>query len=146
MINPFKAVNWNPGPAERRRFAASLIVGFPCLALVFLLIHRLTSGTWTWQPSLWLGGVGLSIGVLLRALPGIARPFYLAWHFIACCVGMVVSNVLLGLVFYVVVTGIGLALRACGRQPVRKRFDKAASSYWIEAERVSDMRRYYRQF
>ena len=32
MVNPFKEVNWNPGPRERRKFALSLIIGFPCIA------------------------------------------------------------------------------------------------------------------
>ena len=38
MVNPFKEVNWNPGPQERRKFALSLVIGFPCIAVVLLVL------------------------------------------------------------------------------------------------------------
>ncbi len=37
MLNPFKEVNWHPDLATRRTFARSLVIGFPCLAVVLVL-------------------------------------------------------------------------------------------------------------
>jgi hypothetical protein len=146
MVNPFKEVNWNPGIPERRKFALSLIIGFPCIAVVLLVFGLLRGKGGNFPLAAAIGGGGLAMGLLLRGLPQIARPFYVAWYFVACCIGIVVGNVALGIVFYVLVTGIGLLMRALGRRPVCKTFDKRASTYWQDAEQVDDPNRYYRQF
>jgi len=44
MINPFKEINWKPGESELRKFAWSLIIGFPCLALVFFIAKWAKAG------------------------------------------------------------------------------------------------------
>jgi hypothetical protein len=146
MINPFKEVNWNPSPPERRKFALSLIIGFPCIAVVLLLVGWLRSKGWNLPLAAIVGGGGLAVGLVLLTLPQIARPFYVLWYFVACCMGLLVGNLALAIVFFVLVTGIGLLMRAFGRRPVRKTFDKRAATYWQDAEQVDDPNRYYRQF
>ncbi len=146
MVNPFKEVNWSPGPQERRKFALSLIIGFPCIAVVLLVLGWLRGRGWNLSLAAIVGGGGLLVGLLLLALPQIARPFYVAWYFIACCIGTVVGNLALAIVFFVLMTGLGLLMRALGRRSVRKTFDKRAATYWQDAEQVDDPNRYYRQF
>ena len=46
----------------------------------------------------------------------------------------VVNPIAMGLVFYTTVVPIGLALRACGKDPLRLRRDPQAASYWIARE------------
>ena len=146
MVNPFKEVNWNPGPQERRKFALSLVIGFPWIAVVLLLLGWLRGKGWNLPLAAEVGGGGLAVGLLLLALPQIARPIYVGWYFVACCIGTVVGNLALGIVFFVLVTGLGLLMRALGRRPVRKTFDKRAATYWQDPEQVDDPNRYYRQF
>ena len=146
MLNPFKEVNWNPDTAARRTFAKCLVIGFPCVALVFLLAGWLAGKGWNVPFALKLGAIGAAAGALFYAVPAIARPFYVAWYALACCVGLVVGNVVLALVFYVLVTGIGLLKRLGGRQPIRKVPDRQAATYWIDAPPAPEPNRYYRQF
>lgn len=146
MMNPFKEVHWNPDLTERRKFARSLIIGFPCVAGLLILAAWLKTGHWKLEPALEIGGVGLAIGLLLLALPGIARPFYVIWYGIACAIGMVVGNILLAVVFYILITGVGLAMRAAGRCSIRKTVDKQAKTYWKDAKPATDPQSYYRQF
>lgn len=146
MVNPFKEVNWNPDLTERRTFAKSLMIGFPCVAIALLLIRRLASGEWHTELSLWIAGVGLLLGILFFLIPQIAKPFYLLWYCLACCIGIVLGNVLLGIVFYIVVTIIALIMKLLGRDPLRRKIDKQADSYWLEVEKTKDTTRYYRQF
>jgi hypothetical protein len=40
----------------------------------------------------------------------------------------------MGLVFYTTVTPIGLARRLLGKDPLRRRFDRDAVTYWIERD------------
>jgi hypothetical protein len=145
MLNPFKDVNWNPGRAEKRKFAVSLIIGFPAIAIFLSIVGRLTAHTW--KPFFfWLGIVGLTAGIVLWLLPIIARPFYAVWYFIACCMGFIMGNVLFSVFYFLVLTPLGLLMRMAGRDPLKKKFDRKTSTYWEDAEKVVDLNRYYRQF
>jgi len=146
MVNPFKEINWNPGPRERRKFALSLLIGFPCLAAMLLILGLLRGKGANFPFVAVVGGGGLGLGLLLLALPQFARPVYVPWYFVVCSIGLVVGNLALALVFFVLVTSLGWLMRAMGRRPVRKTFDKRAVTYWQDAEHVDDPNRYYRQF
>ena len=145
MVNPFKDTDWNPGIAARRSFAKSLVIGFPILALIFTLAGWVKTGSVPhWTP--WLAAIGAGAGIVFWLIPQIAKPFYLVWYFAACCIGIVVSNLLLSAFYYLVVTPTGLIMRALGRDPMRRRIDRAARSYWHDAEKSVDPKRYFRQF
>lgn len=147
MVNPFTEVNWQPGLAERRKFARSLVIGFPCVAVAVLLLGWARKGAWdaNLALALGLGGGGALAGAIFYVVPQIARPFYVAWYFLACCIGFVVGNLLLGGFFYLVITPFGLVKRLV-KPTFAKGFDKSASTYWREAAANDDPARYYKQF
>jgi thiol:disulfide interchange protein len=146
MFNPFSDVNWQPNMAERRRFGWSLVIGFPLLAIALLLVSRMGSGTWRVTPFLWLGGSGMAAGAVFVAIPSLARPFYLLWYFLSCCIGAVVGNTILTVFYLLILTPIGATMRAFGRRVVSKTFDKDIHSYWVDVEKADDVKDYYRQF
>jgi hypothetical protein len=146
MFNPFSEVNWRPSVAERRRFGLSLMIGFPALAAALLLATRFWSGTWHVTPYLWLGGCGLAAGALFAAIPHVVRPFYVLWYFLACCIGAVVGNAILSAFYFLIITPVGAAMRACGRRTVSRSFDRSKQSYWVEVEKVDEVKDYYRQY
>jgi hypothetical protein len=93
----------------------------------------------------------LAPGVLLIAfgaiLPRALKYVYIAWMSVAVVLGFIVSNVLLTLFFFVVITPIGLIARACGKDFLRLKLDRAASTYWISrAQSSKDASSYDRQF
>lgn len=145
MLNPFQDTDWNPGLAARRRFARSLVIGFPVIAALTAISGWVKAHAfpgWT----LWLGGGGASLGALLWLAPQIAKPFYLAWHFFACCIGIIVSNALLAAAYYFVFTPAGLLLRLLGRDALGRRRDPLAKTYWRKAGPAPDPARYYRHY
>jgi len=145
MVNPFKDTNWNPDRTARRSFAKSLMIGFPTLAVIFSLIGWLTKGALpSWTP--WLAGVGAGLGAALWLAPQVAKPFYLAWYFAACCMGIVISNLLLVAFYYLVITPVGLIMRAIGRDPMKRQWEREATTYWQDAEKDIAPERYFRQF
>jgi len=145
MINPFAEVNWNPDARARKKFAVSLIIGFPAIATLFSAIVFLKNHSLN-HFFIWLGVIGLAAGIFFWLLPQIARPFYLVWYFIACCMGFVIGNLLFSLFFYLIFTPIGLLLRLRRDPGLTKGFDKSRKSYWRDAEKTVDLKRYYQQF
>ena len=74
--------------------------------------------------------VGVVVPALYYAIPPLRRPVYLGWLYAALPIGWVVSHVVVLVAFYLVVTPIGLIMRATGRDPMRRSFDPAAETYW----------------
>jgi hypothetical protein len=146
MVNPFKEVNWNPDLAQRRKFALSLLIGFPCLAALFLLAGFLRGRGWQWIIPAWIAAGGALTGLLLLTVPQIARPFYVAWYFVGCCIGILIGNLVLSVLFFTLFLALGLLMRGLGRRTIRKGFDPQSKSYWQDADPPGDPERYYRQF
>lgn len=93
---------------------------------------------------LWGGGVVLSL--VVWADPASARRIYVGWMLAAQPIGWTISHIVLALVFYVVITPIGLVMRALGRDPMQRRFDRQATTYWQPRRPVTDVKQYFRQF
>lgn len=145
MVNPFKDTNWNPDTAARRSFAKSLIIGFPIIAALFAASAWWKTHTVPGWP-IRLAIIGAGAGVIFWVIPQIAKPFYLVWYFAACCIGIVVSNLLIAAFFYLVLTPVGLIMRALGRDPMKRTLQRDSTSYWEIPEKVVDRERYFRQF
>jgi|GEM_PF-453890 len=75
-----------------------------------------------------------------------AVAMYRGWMAAARPIGWTISFVLLGAVFLVVVTPMGLVMRAAGRDPMERRFEPDRKSYWVERETGRSSRRYFRQY
>lgn len=76
---------------------------------------------------LWIAAVGLSIGYY--ACPAIQRPLYRAWIVALFPLAWLMSAIILGILYFGLVTPIALAGRLCGRDPLQLR--TARESYWI---------------
>ena len=51
-----------------------------------------------------------------------------------------------GVIYYIVLTPIGLFLRLTGYDPMQRRFDRAAKTYWTPREQEEKTKRYFQQF
>ena len=83
-----------------------------------------------------LGFIFLGIGAVIL-LAGLVWPkslalLYKAWMALALVLGFIMSHIILALVYYIVLTPIGLFMRILGKDPLTLRFDPKADSYWIK--------------
>jgi ABC-type uncharacterized transport system permease subunit len=60
--------------------------------------------------------------------------------------GAVMSAVILTLLFYLVITPLGLVMRLVGEDPMRRRFEPELPSYWIRRKSAGPARDYEKQF
>ena len=147
MINPFKEINWKPGTTELRKFSLSLIIGFPCIAIVFFLVTWWKNGALPGPDGfLMLGGIGAAVGLVCLIITPVARLLYPVWYFLAACIGIVVANLLFGLLFYALFAPMGLFMRLIGRDALNLKWKRSAASHWIDAPPAPPASQYFSQF
>jgi hypothetical protein len=70
-------------------------------------------------------------GVLAYIAPGVLAPLNRLWAKFGHLLHMVVSPVVLGILFYFCITPTGFLMRLAGKDPMKRKFEPAAKSYWI---------------
>ncbi len=93
-----------------------------------------------------LVGLSLLVAIVGFVKPRLTAPLYAAWMLAAFPIGWVMSYVMASLVYFLVVTPIGLCRRLFGRDPMGRKFDPDATTYWSETPETDDPKRYFRQF
>lgn len=134
MITP----EWRPEAKQLRQFALICPFGF---AAVGLVVWRSTGAVW---PAALLGALGVLACVVGLVQPERIRAVYIGLLAISVPIGWVVSGFLLRLVFFGVITPVGLLFRIVGRDALRLR-RPATDSYWLEHEPRDDAAGYFRQ-
>lgn len=133
-------INRNPSRRDLAWFGAVLLLFFVVIGGVAgRALHSDLARHVLW-------GAGSVLALVYYAAPPLRRPMFVGWMYAAYPIGFVVSHVLLGLVYFGVVTPIGLLMRAVGHDPMARHFDRSSPTYWIARERVLDVKRYFRQF
>lgn len=94
-----------------------------------------------------LSGIGGALLLLGLAAPAVLRPLYRVWMGLALVLGFVMTRVLLTLVFVFAVIPTGLLLRLFGKDPLDRRWQPDAPSYWIPKTYMDEtpqrLERYY---
>lgn len=83
------------------------------------------------EPRLWALGAAAAFLVLALALPRVLHPLNLLWFKFGLLLHKVMTPLIMGLLFFVTVTPVGLLMRATGKDPMRLKRDPSARSYWI---------------
>ena len=133
-------VNRNPTPRELRGFG-----------LLLLLFVALVGAVARWQfeaptAALVIWSAGGALAALYWAASPLRRPILVGWMYAALPIGWTVSHLMIGVVYFAVVTPIGLLSRLIRGDTLHRRPDRAEHSYWIERPRRSGTRGYLRQF
>ena len=107
--------------------------------LAYLAIPNVTTRYVVW-------GVGAVVIAIYYAIPSLQRSFYRGWIYAVMPIGWVISHVLLASIYYLILTPIGIAMRVCGYDPMHRRFDREAKSYWIARDSSPRSDRYFKQY
>jgi uncharacterized membrane protein len=92
-------------------------------------------------------GVAVVLALLAVAAPQWLTPVNKAWMALAEAIGFVMSRVVLGITYFVVLTPIALVMRRRGFDPLRPRFDPDRESYWEQRDpKTFDEQRYDKQY
>ncbi len=111
-------------PARPSERSVGLTIG-ALLALVGLLPLWRGGHAVPWL--LWVAGALVVLGL---AIPSALTLPNRAWTAFGHTAGRVTNPLLLGLVYFLIMTPMSLALRLTGRDPLGLRFRRAAPTYW----------------
>ncbi len=139
MVNPWKNTDWNPS-AKKIRLTMAAIALFA--VLIVWLIRR--DAAWTdLQKYGWYVLIPLLLGALV---PPVGKWIYRIWFLLTGVIGFVVSNLILLICFYLVITPLALIRRMAGGRPLPLKPGPGQSSWADHADRTGDPASYFRQF
>jgi Saxitoxin biosynthesis operon protein SxtJ len=133
-------INKNPSRKELAWFGLLCLAFFGLIGLSALhKTHALHGAVVIWT-------VAAAFVAFYFAFPPFQRPIYLGWMYAAYPIGWAVSILLLTVAFFGVFAPIGFLMRAMSRDPLTRKFDRSAPTYWSPHEPGTDPERYFRQF
>jgi hypothetical protein len=132
-------ISVQPSPRVLRQFASCGIV-FSC-----------AWAAWVWavhdRPGLaLLSALPVSVGLIGIAKPSLIRPLYVSLLVVVFPIGWLVSNLILAVIFYGLITPLGLFFRLAGRDVMGRDFEPQRESYWAAKPAATAVRAYFRQF
>ncbi len=102
-------------------------------AAVFSLI-----GAWAWwRGAGWwhwplLGAAGFA--TLAFVLPALLHPLNMLWMRLGALLNRIVSPIVLGTIYFLLLTPIAAFMRARGRDVLQRRFDRTLPTYWVRRD------------
>jgi len=103
---------------------------FSAIFLVIALWPLLSKG----DPRQWALIAAAVFGIPAIVFPKILAPLNSLWAKFGLLMHRIINPVLMGLVFFIAVVPTGLILRLLGKDPMHRKFNASATSYWIKRE------------
>ena len=99
------------------------------------------------QVRIWArAGAGLFL-IIAFVRPSLLAPLNLVWFRFGMLLGTIMTPIVMGLLYFVTLTPIGLIMRATGKDPLRTRLEPEAETYWqkrdAESQPLNSMRDQY---
>jgi len=116
----------NKSPTDLRKFGLIMAAALAVLGALFILKHNPA-----WPYLFGTGGFFLIAGLFI---PRILAPIECLWMKIAHVMGIVMTYILLTLTYYIVITPVGLIMRLMGNDPMQRKIDPNAKSYWVKVD------------
>lgn len=102
---------------------------------LFVVVFAVCAGVTSWRENEGAAyafiGAAVLVGLVTLVHAQWLEPFNRAWMWLAYLLNRIVSPIVLGVMYYGVITPFGLVMRLAGRDPMRRHFDREAASYWI---------------
>ena len=134
-------IRWNPTRREQLQFTAIWMPAF-FIVIAAIAYWRFDSPRGAWIAAL----AGLLLTAAGLAIPALRRPLYVGFMCASFPIGWTVSHLVLIVVFYLVITPFGIVMRMLGRDPMERRLDSGASTYWTPREQPRDVESWFRQY
>jgi hypothetical protein len=118
---------------EQRKFGALMAAAFALLGGIRWALHGFPLHPLpTLVGVLW--ALALAFAVACAVWPTALKPVFAAWMKLALAINWLVTHVILTLAFFVIMVPTACVLRLRGKDPLLRRWDSKATTYWDNAE------------
>jgi MFS family permease len=142
-------LNLNPDRKTLRQFGVIAFIGFGILALL-AYYEKLIFAFGLGSARLTVVGVMVGIGTLALffslVFPKANRFLYVGLTLLAFPIGFVLSYVIMGTLYFLIIGPIAILFRLFGRDSMHRGYDPNAPSYWTEAKPPRDKESYFHQY
>jgi hypothetical protein len=142
-------IDLRPNRKKLRQFGVIAVAVFVFFGLVLHWkrgLFGLSLGDMADRLALVAWAAALVIAALSVVFPGGLRPLYIALTVAAFPIGYVISHAILALLFYGLLTPVGLLFRVLGRDPLHRKFEPDAETYWVPRRQREAKEYYFKQF
>lgn len=142
-------IDWHPDERTLRQFGGVAFVGFLGIALLAWnewLIFSFGLGSARAGVAAAFAGLGGLSALFSIVAPRANKPIYLGLTLLSYPIGFVLSYFIMGFLFYGLITPLGLVFRAIGKDPLNRRFDRGATTYWSDPRPRRGKDSYFKQF
>jgi hypothetical protein len=140
----------DPDEKTLRQFGFIALGGLGTLAALAWFELAIFSGGWLGEARATVAYVLLALGAIGAILslvhPRANKPLFIGLSIAAYPIGFVLSYVIMGTLFFLVITPIGLILRVLGRGPLARGPESGATTYWSECRPARPAESYFKQF
>lgn len=142
-------IDWKPDEKTLKQFGFIAVFGFGFLATIAWFEWLVFSfGLGDARPVVAGAFAGLAGMSLLFSLiaPKANLPIYVGLTVIAYPIGFVLSHLIMAFLFFGMITPLGLIFRLIGKDPLNRRFEPEATTYWSDPRPRRGKESYFRQF
>ena len=125
-------------PKEWRKAAWMTALGLGLLSCLLRWRRVLPAGAWEMALGLLAG-----VAVVAALRPGLFRGYYRVSARGGFWISRTAGRAVLAVLFFILITPLGLVLRILGKDPLRLRRSGKAESYWLEARKESPLDRMF---
>lgn len=130
----------NKDSREARRFGIVLSIVLLVVGVVIPTIKKSPIHLW----AVYASGTVFTLSVFVTKA---FVPIFKAWMKVAHLISKIISSIILGLFFYLIISPVGIVMKCFGRDPLSRKWKKDDNSYWIKRDpKLSDPKRIERQF
>jgi len=142
-------INFNPDTKTLRQFGVIAFIGFGILAAL-AYYERLIF-------SFGLGDARMTVVAIFAAIGSVAllfslvapkanRILYVGLTLLAFPIGFVLSYVIMGTLFFLIIGPIAVFFRLFGKDPLHRTYEPSAPTYWQPAKPARDKESYFHQY
>ncbi len=143
------ALNFNPDEKTLRQFGYIALVGFGLLgaaAWTESAIFRMGLGAARTPVAYALLGLAAISLLFSLVAPALNKGIFVALSVLTYPIGFVMSYVIMGTLFFLVIAPIAIVMRVIGFDPLKRGYDKNAASYYSATRANRTKESYFKQY
>ena len=134
-------IDWHPKQKQLQNFGKIALL---ITAIISLLLHVLKGISIPWALAIF--AVGFTIFLISMISSRLTGMIYVVLTAVTFPIGLVASFTLLAIFYFLLLAPLGLIFRLMGRDPLCRKFDPKAKSYWLSKQTPENPEQYLHQF